>query len=93
MIVIKQIGRERDSGVENSGLWRALPGKSLAPHLSLENTPATTRARVATVEHVVPAAALDHAVEDWIGRLLTSAPRAVPMAASVKRGDTSQLNV
>jgi enoyl-CoA hydratase/carnithine racemase len=29
------------------------------------------------VEHVVPAAALDQAVEDWIGKLLTSAPRAV----------------
>jgi enoyl-CoA hydratase len=29
------------------------------------------------VEHVVPASALDQAVEDWIGRLLTSAPRAV----------------
>ena len=29
------------------------------------------------VEHVVPAAGLDRAVEAWIGRLLTSAPRAV----------------
>jgi enoyl-CoA hydratase len=29
------------------------------------------------VERVVPAAALDQAVEDWIGKLLTSAPRAV----------------
>jgi enoyl-CoA hydratase len=29
------------------------------------------------VEHVVPATALDQAVEDWIGKLLTSAPRAV----------------
>jgi len=29
------------------------------------------------VEHVVPAADLDQAVEDWLGRLLTSAPRAV----------------
>ena len=29
------------------------------------------------VEHVVPAAALDDAVETWIGKLLTSAPRAV----------------
>jgi enoyl-CoA hydratase len=29
------------------------------------------------VEHVVPASALDQAVEDWIGKLLTSAPRAV----------------
>jgi enoyl-CoA hydratase len=29
------------------------------------------------VEHVVPAAALDQAVEEWVGRLLTSAPRAV----------------
>jgi enoyl-CoA hydratase len=29
------------------------------------------------VEHVVPAAALDQAVENWIGKLLTSAPRAV----------------
>jgi enoyl-CoA hydratase len=29
------------------------------------------------VEHVVPAAALDQAVEDWIGKLLTSAPHAV----------------
>jgi enoyl-CoA hydratase len=29
------------------------------------------------VEHVVPAAALDQAVEDWIGKLLTSAPGAV----------------
>jgi enoyl-CoA hydratase len=29
------------------------------------------------VEHVVPPAALDRTVEDWIGKLLTSAPRAV----------------
>jgi enoyl-CoA hydratase len=29
------------------------------------------------VERVVPAEALDQAVEDWIGKLLTSAPRAV----------------
>jgi enoyl-CoA hydratase len=29
------------------------------------------------VEHVVPATSLDQAVEDWIGKLLTSAPRAV----------------
>jgi enoyl-CoA hydratase len=29
------------------------------------------------VEHVVPASALDAAVEDWIGKLLTSAPGAV----------------
>jgi enoyl-CoA hydratase len=29
------------------------------------------------VERVVPAAALDQVVEDWIGKLLTSAPRAV----------------
>jgi enoyl-CoA hydratase/carnithine racemase len=29
------------------------------------------------VEHVVPAASLDQAVENWIGKLLTSAPRAV----------------
>jgi enoyl-CoA hydratase len=29
------------------------------------------------VEHVVPASALDAAVEDWIGKLLTAAPRAV----------------
>ena len=29
------------------------------------------------VEHMVPAAVLDQAVEDWIGRLLTSTPRAV----------------
>jgi enoyl-CoA hydratase len=29
------------------------------------------------VERVVPTAALDQAVEDWIGKLLTSAPRAV----------------
>jgi enoyl-CoA hydratase len=29
------------------------------------------------VEHAVPAAALDEAVEAWIGKLLTSAPRAV----------------
>ena len=42
MIVIRQIRRERDSRVENSGLRRVLPGKSPAPHLSLENTPATT---------------------------------------------------
>jgi enoyl-CoA hydratase len=29
------------------------------------------------IEHAVPAADLDRAVEDWIGKLLTSAPRAV----------------
>jgi enoyl-CoA hydratase len=29
------------------------------------------------VEHVVPASGLDQAVEDWISKLLTSAPRAV----------------
>jgi enoyl-CoA hydratase len=29
------------------------------------------------IEHAVPAADLDSAVEDWIGKLLTSAPRAV----------------
>jgi enoyl-CoA hydratase len=29
------------------------------------------------VEHLVPASALDEAVEDWIGKLLTSAPGAV----------------
>jgi hypothetical protein len=45
MIVIRQIRRERDSGVENSGLRRVLPEKSPAPHLSLEITPATIRAR------------------------------------------------
>ena len=33
MIVIKEIRRERDSGVENSGLRRVLPGKSPAPNL------------------------------------------------------------
>ena len=31
------------------------------------------------VEHVVPAATLDAAVEDWIGKLLTSKPQAVRM--------------
>jgi enoyl-CoA hydratase len=29
------------------------------------------------IEHVVPASNLDQAVEDWIAKLLTSAPRAV----------------
>jgi len=29
------------------------------------------------VEHVVPASSLDQAIEAWIGKLLTSAPRAV----------------
>ena len=51
------------------------------------------------VEHVVPAAALDEAVEGWIGKLLTSKPRAVrlqkrlirhwedlPLAAAVQAG-------
>ena len=51
------------------------------------------------VEHVVPAAALDEAVESWIGKLLTSEPRAVrlqkrlirrwedlPLAAAVQAG-------
>lgn len=51
------------------------------------------------VEHVVPAAALDAAVETWVGRLLTSKPRAVrlqkrlmrrwedlPLAAAVQAG-------
>jgi enoyl-CoA hydratase len=51
------------------------------------------------VEHVVPASALDAAVEDWIGKLLTSAPGAVrlqkrlirqweelPLAAAVQAG-------
>ncbi len=51
------------------------------------------------VEHVVPAAALDDAVESWIGKLLTSEPRAVrlqkrlirrwedlPLAAAVQAG-------
>jgi enoyl-CoA hydratase len=51
------------------------------------------------VERVVPAAALDQAVEDWIGKLLTSAPRAVrlqkrlirqwedlPMSAAIAAG-------
>jgi len=51
------------------------------------------------VEHVVPASALDDAVERWIGKLLTSEPRAVrlqkqlirrwedlPLAAAVQAG-------
>jgi len=51
------------------------------------------------VEHVVPAAGLDAAVEAWIGKLLTSAPRAVrlqkrlirqwedlPLAAAIDAG-------
>jgi len=51
------------------------------------------------VEHVVPPSALDAAVEDWIGKLLTSAPGAVrlqkrlirqwedlPLAAAVEAG-------
>jgi enoyl-CoA hydratase/carnithine racemase len=51
------------------------------------------------VERVVPASALDEAVEAWIGRLLTSQPRAVrlqkrlirqwedlPLAAAVQAG-------
>src|SRR5262244_1667732 len=42
MIVIRQIRRQRDSGVENSGLRRVFLGKGPAPDLSLENTPSTT---------------------------------------------------
>jgi len=51
------------------------------------------------VEHVVPASTLDEAVEGWIGKLVTSAPRAVqlqkrlirqwedlPLAAAVQAG-------
>jgi enoyl-CoA hydratase len=37
------------------------------------------------VEHVVPAASLDQAVEDWIGKLLTSAPRAVRLQKQLIR--------
>ncbi len=51
------------------------------------------------VEHVVPASVVDEAVESWVGKLLTSAPRAVrlqkrlirqwedlPLAAAVQAG-------
>jgi enoyl-CoA hydratase len=51
------------------------------------------------VEHVVPASVLDEAIETWLGKLLTSAPRAVrlqkrlirrwedlPLAAAVQAG-------
>jgi len=37
------------------------------------------------VEHVVPAAALDAAVEDWVGKLLTSAPGAVRLQKRLMR--------
>jgi enoyl-CoA hydratase len=37
------------------------------------------------VEHVVPAAAIDQAVADWIGKLLTSAPRAVRLQKRLVR--------
>lgn len=42
MIVIKEIRRERDSGVENSGLRRVLPEKSPAPHLRADGKPIET---------------------------------------------------
>jgi enoyl-CoA hydratase/carnithine racemase len=35
------------------------------------------------VEHVVPTADLDQAIEAWIGKLLTSAPRAVRLQKRV----------
>ena len=42
MIVLRQIRRERDSGVENSGLRRVLPEKSPAPHLGADGKPMET---------------------------------------------------
>ena len=37
------------------------------------------------VEHVVPASSLDQAIESWIGKLLTSAPRAVRLQKRLVR--------
>jgi enoyl-CoA hydratase/carnithine racemase len=37
------------------------------------------------VERVVPAASLDAAVEEWVGKLLTSAPRAVALQKRLMR--------
>lgn len=64
-----------------------------------ENFTADEALRWGLVEHVVPAATLDAAVEAWIAKLLTSAPRAVrlqkqlirrwedlPLAAAVEAG-------
>ena len=64
-----------------------------------ENFTADEALQWGLVEHVVPASALDAAVEAWIAKLLTSAPRAVrlqkrlirrwedlPLAAAVQAG-------
>jgi enoyl-CoA hydratase/carnithine racemase len=64
-----------------------------------ENLTADEALQWGLVEHVVPASALDAAVEAWIAKLLTSAPRAVrlqkrlirrwedlPLAAAVQAG-------